>query len=295
MLLLLACASEEPAATPVAVAPEPAWPTVLAEDPAPAGFSWQTVRHQSVQARMLVPDGVDVVPSEEDAETPSVTVGRRPLAAVLGYEPRSVWLLHDAPADARRTADTVAWSMEQPDGGLRVVAFARGLRCTIDLSPFDRGYLDQALTVCGSVRPAPLGKWAPPPGASATAVPDGAWVGPRRPEMLGESLLGPYAPKLYAGSFSIAHAHCPDDAALTATKPGEVSVALTRRSSALGPATVRTAQGERGGTIFESSVRVVAPRGDGCCIAEVSPFAAAVSEPELDYVVALCDTTRGLK
>lgn len=297
MILLLACAEDAPvvsAPTGPIVAERP-WPTTIAEAPAPAGARWQTLRHANVHARLLLPDGAEISESDslDEDDVPWVRATVRVLTAELTYAPTAAWYAALAPEGARRTADNVAWQAELPDGGLRVTAYARGVRCVATLGPFDRAWLEQAYQLCGSVRPPPVGAWQPAPGRSSTMVPEGAWVEPRRGEMLGDSLLGPYAPRLYAGWFGIAHAHCDPPASLEALEGTEATVAVTRRDTAGGPAYVRSARATRNGATFDSGVRIVAPRGDGCCVAEVFPLFEAPSDAEIEYVVAMCDTTRG--
>ena len=297
MILLLACAEEAPvtAAPTGPIVAERPWPTTIAEAPAPAGASWQTLRHANVHARLLVPDGAEISESDslDEDDVPWIRVTFRALTAELTYAPTAAWYVAEAPATARRTPDSVAWQTEQADGGLKVTAYARGVKCVASLGAFDRAWLEQAYQLCASVRPPPLGAWAAAPGRSSTRVPDGAWVEPRRGEMLGDSLLGPYAPRLYAGWFGIAHAHCAEPATLGVAEGAEGTVTVTRRDTAGGPAYVRSARATRKGVTFDAGVRIVAPRGDGCCVAEVFPLVGVPSGAELDYVVALCDTTQG--
>ena len=294
MFLLLACAEEAPPAPTGPVLSERPWPTTAAESPAPAGTTWQTLRHTRVQARVLVPDGAVVTSSDEETkdDEPFIRIQWGSLRADLTYEPSSAFYAAEAPANARRAGETLIWQTEQPEGGVKVTGLARGLRCTAVLGAFDRSWIDAAFQLCGSIRPAPLGTWGPAPGQGNTQVPEGAWVEPRRPEMLGESLLGPYAPRLYAGWFAVAHAHCPADPTTLGTATGtETAVTLQQRETSMGPATIRRSRATRGGVTFDAGARVVAPRGDGCCVAEVFPLFEGPSDAEIDYVLALCDTT----
>lgn len=303
LLLLAACTPEEPAA-PVPTGPEPAWPTVIAEEPAPPGYSWQTVQRETVHARVLVPDGAAVTESEAGAEAPFVRIQHRAVTADVTYSPGSAWWVPGATAtpprvagapveNVRHTPDNVAWQSERPGGGVLVTGYARGSRCVVELGPFDRAFVDEAFTICASLRPPPPGPWGPAVAKpSGTSVPTGAWVEPSRAEMVGDSLLGPYAPRIYTAWFGLAHTNCPADYATLGVAEGtEAEVTVTRQDSAVGPAYVRRSRAVRDGVAFDSAARVVAPRGNGCCVVELFPFQGAPSSAEIDYVVALCDTT----
>ena len=127
---------------------------------------------------------------------------------------------------------------------------------------------------------------------NGTQVPAGAWVEPARPSIVGDSLLGAYAPRLYAGWFALSHTYCPaDNSFLKVLAEGESEVTVTPRETPVGLAYVRLARGTREGVSFDWSARVVAWRGQGCCVAELPPLDGAPSPAELDYIVALCDTT----
>ncbi|MDP2316957.1 MAG: hypothetical protein Q8P41_28955 [Pseudomonadota bacterium] len=305
LLCLVGCATDQTTVTPpVPTGPEPAWPTVIAEEAPPPGYSWQTLRRKTVHARLLVPDDAHVTESDDDAEAPFVRIEHRAVTADVSYSPGSAWSVLGAtttPArvggvdvdQVRITTDNVTWQTSLPDGGVRVSGYARGARCVVELGPFDRGFIDEAFTICASLRLPPVGPWGPAVAKpSGTAVPTGAWVEPSRAEMVGDSLLGPYAPRIYTGWFGLAHTNCPADfATLGAAGEGEVEVAVTRHDSASGPAYARQARSARDGVAFASGARVVAPRGDGCCVVELFPFLAAPSSAEIDYAVALCDTT----
>jgi hypothetical protein len=109
---------------------------------------------------------------------------------------------------------------------------------------------------------------------------------------VGDSLLGPYAPRLYTGWYGLAHTNCPQDyAALTTLEEGESEVTVTRADSPVGPAHVRLARAVRDGVTFDSGARVVAPRGDGCCSAELFTLRGPPTSEEIAYIVSLCDTT----
>ncbi len=305
LLFLVGCATDEKTAAPLLpAAPEPAWPTVIAEAAAPSGYSWRTLRWQTVHARLLVPDAALVTESDDTAEAPFVRIEHRNVTADVFYSPNSAWSVPGASLTpprvggvavdhVRRTTDNVTWQTERADGGVRVSGHARGARCVVDLGPFDRGSVDEAFTLCASLRPPPPGPWGPAVARpNGTAVPTGAWVEPSRAEMVGDSLLGPYAPRIYAGWFGLAHTNCPADYdTIGALGEGEAEVAVTRHDSAAGPAYARLARAARDGVAFASGARVVAPRGEGCCVAEIFPLLAAPSAAEIAYVVALCDTT----
>ncbi len=302
LLALAACAPDAapPAARAVPAGPEPAWPTVIAEDAAPEGYSWQTLRHAQLHARLLVPDGAYV--TKHDGDPPTIRIENAGIVATLSYTPRAAWYVPGplaTPArfgdSLRETPNNVAWQVEIPDGGARVVAYARGAACEVTVGPFDRKDLAAAFTLCASLRPPPPGPWGPPgPRPASTAIPTGAWVEPSRAEMVGDSLLGPYAPRIYTGWYGLAHTNCPKDYAVLATvEEGESDVAVTRADSPAGPAHVRLARATRDGVTFTSGARVVAPRGDGCCSAELFPFRGPPSIDEIAYIVSLCDTTGG--
>jgi len=287
LALLVACGGEPPPPPPVAPrGPDPAWPTVLAEAQAPAGHAWQTLRHERVHARLLVPTGATVTDSAPGEEEAFVEVAHRAVTARLTFSPHGAWSAPAAdPAQPTTVVDT-----ELPDGGLRVTGYGRGVQCVVTLGPFDRASRDAARTVCGSVRPPPLGAWTRRDDGSD--VPAGAWVEPKRPDMVGDSLLGVYAPRLYAGWFGLTQKYCPTDyATLEATADGESSVTVTRADSPAGPAYVRQSRATRQGVTFASGTRVVAPRADGCCFVELFPLGEPASDAEVSYAVALCDTT----
>jgi hypothetical protein len=267
----------------------------------PAGATWQTLQHHDVLARLLVPDGAEVTESDDERGVSSVTVASGPITAVLtaARAPDLAGLASTPPAfegaaAARvvRTADNVTFQLEPGGGATRIVGLARGVRCTVDLDAFARTFpnVDAAFRLCSSVRPPPLGAWDRPDKTNVTAVPAGAWLAETRASVVGDSLLGPYAPKLSAGWFTISHTNCPADYdALGAAARGEAGVTTSHHDSAGGPAYVRVARSDRAPMV--SSARVTAPRTDGCCVVDFATLFDPPSSAELDYVVALCDTT----
>lgn len=293
------CGETPPPAAPAPPAPEPTWPTAVPEAPAPAGYTWRTLRHHNVHARLLVPDGAHVTEFdiERTPERPAASFIRlehRAVTAEIHFDPYAAWLTQGRTlTSAQRTPDNVSGHTELADGGVRVSGYARALRCEVELGGFDRGFLDEALTICASLRPAPPGAWGPPEAfPNGTAVPAGAWVEPSIAGNMGVSLLGPYAPTLYSGWFRLSHTNCPVDYALLGTaNGGEAEVKVTRHDTAAGPAYARFARSVRDGVPFDTGARVVAPRAAGCCLAELFPFRTEPPADEIAYVVALCDTT----
>ena len=69
----------------------PPWPTVPDEAPAPAGYSWQTLRHQTLHARLLVPDGAKVAERVDEEGVPSIELVHRGLSAVLAFDIGEAW------------------------------------------------------------------------------------------------------------------------------------------------------------------------------------------------------------
>jgi hypothetical protein len=303
LLVLVGCASDAPP-PPAPTGPDPAWPTVPAEATAPPGYTWTTLRHETVHARLLVPDDAavtEVTEVDAGAARPVVRVAHQAVTAELTFNPHAAWLspgvlrapVGGAGSAVRQTPDNIAWQAELPDGGVRVSGYARGVQCVVELGPFDRGATEEAFTVCASLRPPALGEWGPAAAKpNGTAVPAGAWVEATRGELIGDSLLGPYAPRLYAGWYGLAHTNCPADyATLGTATAGEAEVAVTRVDSAGGPAHLRLGRATRDGVTFTSSARLVAPRGEGCCSVELFPFRTPPSDAEIAYLVRLCDTT----
>ncbi len=303
-------AADTPAViAPVADVPGPPWPTVPEESPAPAGYSWQTLRHQTVHVRLLVPDGAKVTERVDEEKVPTIEVVHRGLSAVLEVDVGEAWRMPYLAAPVEGAPPTppgpfvridraplnVTVQTERAGGAVQVLGLTRGARCVVNLDPFERGptWIDTAFRICSSLRPAPLGPWGPRVAKqNGTQVPEGAWVEPARPSIVGDSLLGAYAPRLYAGWFVLSHTYCPAGlAAMEAPAAGESEVTVTPRETIVGPAYVRLARAVREAVAFDWGARVVAGRGQGCCVAELPPLVGAPSPLELEYIVALCDTT----
>jgi hypothetical protein len=277
----------------------PPWP-VTAEPPVPAGFSWQTVRHETLHVRLPVPIGWRVDKARGPYGHPIVRLweerrdaGARGLFQFVdvtfsaGTGPGELGLLAKKPSyyglpieRTEHTSETLVVDTHADDHVVR--GYARGLSC--EARGIRTGaFADQAFRICGALRPAAPGVWRRDPTVQI-AIPDEAFV--RRDGRAATIYFGPFV------VFVRPKHDVPDTfESLRKREVGEVTVNVDRRPLAGGEAYVRSATRDYIGTKYPGDVAVFFSRAGWDCRAIFPAFAARAPAPaEIDYAIALCDT-----
>jgi hypothetical protein len=290
--------------------PGPPWPTA-GEPPAPRGFHRETVHHQTVHVRVLVPDGGSPVLDTDVHGYPAVRIavdryqvtcqfdsGVGPLGATLAKQPPTVYNMATQAAEVG--VDHLAARYLDSSGMLRISGFAPGVKCTWEgLPELPAPIRDAIFTVCASVRSPAPGAWRTSTEAERahggmTDVPDGAWVESALPGTPGSLLRpGKFIAQMHLGELTIRSVPCPasfEDQRKPQTP--EVAVDLERRPRPGGDVWIRLATEVYGGDRYPGSATVVVPHGGRCCLAHLAPWTRPPEPAKIDYAIALCDTYR---
>ena len=283
----------------------PPWP-VTAEPPPPAGFSWQTVRHETLHVRLPLPAGwridkargphghpiIRLWPREERRDAGFGWFEFVDITFSAGTGPGELGLLAKKPSyyglaieRTEHTSETLV--VDTHADGHVVRGYARGLKCEATRIRTD-AFADQAFRICGAFRPAAPGVWRRDPTVQI-ALPDDAFV--RREGGEATIYLGPFV------VFVRPKHDVPDTfEGLRKREIGEVTVNVDRRPLAGGEAYVRSATRDYLGTKYPGDVAVVLSRAGWECRAIFPAFAARAPAPaEIDYAIALCDTLPGAR
>jgi hypothetical protein len=309
----------EPAETPPAKTPPPAavarrpgppWPTA-GEAPAPRGFHWETVHHQTIHARVFVPAGESPALDKDMHGYPAVRIavdryqvrcqfdsGVGALGATLAKQPPTVYGM--AVQASEVGVDHLAARYVDTNGMLRISGFAPGVKCTWEgLPELPAPIRDAIFTVCASVRSPAPGAWRAATEAERahggmTDVPDGAWVESELPGTPGSLLRpGKFIAQMHLGELTIRSVPCPasfEDQRKPQTP--EVDADLERRPRPRGDVWIRRATETYDGNRYHGSTTVVVPHGTRCCLAHLVPWTRPPEPAKIDYAIALCDTYR---
>lgn len=303
-------ASSQPGAAPVAERVAPPWEGAP-ESPAPPGFGWRSVHHETIHARLLVPDGAKVESTRDGYGYPRVDIdvggnavllqfdsGIGKLGNTLAGKPPTVYGLpvekvHFGP-------ENVAARYRTKPGDLRISGFAPGVKCIFE--PFGAvpaAALDKIFTVCASLRSPAPGAWRRATveeraHGGMTDVPAGGWVEGALPPTPGSLLRpGKHIARLHLGALVLSGAQCPPSIEpLREREVDEAEVVVEERKTAGGDAWLRRATDVHDGDRFPGDTTLFARRGGGCCRAMFVPWTAPPSAAQVDYALALCDTFR---
>ena len=317
-VLLLACCActtrhaparnSDPAPQSAAVAAHasPPWPT-KAEPTAPRGLHWATLHHETIHARLLVPDGVTPVLTHDVNGYPLVTIavagerldcqfdsGLGPPTQTLRRDPPTFYGMHVD--DHLVTPETIAVRYRDSQGDARVAGYAPGVKCKFEsYREMPPAILEQLYAICASVRSPTPGPWraatdAERSNGGMTDVPDGAWVEPSLPTTAGSLLRpGKFIARMHVNELTITSVPCPApiEDERKPQKP-EVAVSLEQRSNAW----IRTATEEYENVRYPGLTVVWRPAGQRCCFAEFVPWIDPPESAKIDYAIALCGTFR---
>jgi hypothetical protein len=309
--IVFACACkptthDQPIAAPPPGRASPPWPAA-AEPAAPARFHWETLHHETIHARVLVPDGTAAVYSRDGYGYPSIAiaVGREQvtcqfdsgvgaMGVTLAKQPPTVYGL--AVETSQLDGDHLAARYRDANGMLRISGFAPGVKCTDEVvGPLDDATRDDLYTVVASVRAAAPGPWRAATDderahGGMTDVPDGAWVERALPNTPGSMLRpGKFIASMHVGELVIQSGPCPasfdDERKLEAP---EVEVQLEQR----GDAWIRRTTEASSDVRYPGPTLVFQPHGARCCVADFIPWTQPPSAAKIDYAIALCSTFR---
>jgi hypothetical protein len=305
-----AATSPHPSPASPASPASPPWPK-LVEAPSPPGFRWETVHHQTVHARLLVPTGVTPVLRTDANGYPAVDLavegnpvrcqfdsGIGALGATLTKKPPTVYGI--TPQASEVDDDHAAARYVDAVGTQRISGFAPGVKCSYEgFGELPVAVRDAIFTVCASVRSPSPGAWHPASEAQLahggmTDVPDGAWVEGELPGTPGSLLRsGPFIASMHVGELVIRSGPCPASfEALRQVDAPEVEAELEHRQGATGDAWIRRATETYDGNRYPGATTVLVPRGPRCCVAEFVPWTRPVAADKIAYAIALCDTFR---
>jgi hypothetical protein len=285
-----------PPAPAAEVVPSPPWPAAP-EAPAPIGFRWQTVHHDMIFARLLVPSAwriekspgalhSSVVRLAGDEEEVDIWFHAGTGAAergLLAKPPRSKGGTINRVED-EGAAVAVDYVTGKPPRR-SIEGFARGLHCKARLFR-DRTLANESFAICASIRPADPGVWQRrrDVGPMMTAVPEHAVIEKDRENIM--MFMGSLDAMISRERF--------DPKALLAylRKPGtgELKVEVTIRERARGPVYLR-----RSAVLFQGNdpleqFSVTSVHSGWECSASFTPFVRSPTPAEIDYAIALCDT-----
>jgi len=303
-------ASPSPSEAPSVARTPPPWPAAP-DTPPPPGFSWRTVHHETVHARLLVPDGAKVELGRDGFDYPRVNVtvdketvfvqfdsGAGQLGATMAKQPPTVYALPTQKAHVG--PENLAARYRTHPGDLRIIGYAHGVKC--DYEPkgaVPEATLARIYTVCASLRSPAPGAWrraTPEERAHGgmTDVPEGAWVEGALPKTPGSLLRpGEFVARLYMGGLAVNGSRCPPTMQiLRELDPGEAEVAVEERQTAGGDVWIRRVTEEYQGDRYPGPTILFARRAGKCCKAVVVPWTKPASAEQIDYAIALCDTYR---
>lgn len=303
-------AHAEDAAPKAPEARGPAWPT-SPEPPAPEGFRWTTVHHETIHARLLVPLGVEPTLQHDGYGYPRVDVdvdgkvvvvqfdsGIGALAQTLAESPPKVYSL--VAQKALVTDETIAARYVDSLGAARISGYAPGVKCLFEgYGATPESTLERIWTVCSSLRSPAPGAWRPATEeerahGGMTDVPEGAWVEGALPSTPGAALRpGAFRARMYLGGLVVRGGVCPASFdALSKKEPSEAQVDVEHRSLEGGDVYVRSAIDAFDGRKYPGGTTIVASRAGRCCYADFVPWSKPPSAPKIDWAIALCDTFR---
>jgi hypothetical protein len=320
VLVGFACTSHPPTRTtepqpPVSISPTTSAPPAPREaapaEAHEARFTWHTVNHETIHARVLVPNGGKADYTRDAYGYPRVHIavdeawvslqfdsGIGHLASSLGATPPTV---HGLPTEKVQIgSDHVALRYRTKMGDLRIMGYAPGVTCSFEtFREVPEPTLERIFTVCASLRSPPLGAWRRATSeerahGGMTDVPEGGWVEPGPPQHPGRFFMpGKFVARLYLGGLVINGAVCPPSLDML-QKPdvNEAAVEVEVRSTAAGDAWIRKAIEEYDAARFPGTTVIYAARAGGCCRAEFVPWTAPPTSAQIDQAIALCDTYR---
>ena len=272
---------------------------------------WRAVHHETIHARVLVPDGAKVESTRDSYGYPRVDVdvdgstvllqfdsGIGRLGNTMASTPPTVYGLPTEKAHVG--PENVSARYRTKPGDLRILGSAPGVKCSFE--PFrdvPEATLDRIFTVCASLRAPALGAWrraTPEERANGgmTDIPAGGWAESALPSHPGSVLRpGKLLARLYLGGLVVSGARCPPSIErLRERDVNEADVVVEERKTAGGDVWVRRATEVSEGERYPGATTVFAPRGGGCCRAGFVPWTTPPSAAQVDYAIALCDTYR---
>lgn len=295
-------AAEAPIPTPWATTPEPT---------APPGFAWRTVHHETIHARLLVPDGAELENTRDAHGYPRVDFfvdgemvilqfdsGVAHLGNTLAKTPPTVFGLPTEKAHVG--PENLAAQYRTAMGDLRIMGFAPGVKCTFEaFRDVPAETLDRIFTACASLRWPAFGAWrraTPEERANGgmTDIPAGAWVENALPSHPGSLLRpGKFFAHLHLGGLAVSGAVCPQSIEpLRERSVGEVEVTVEERKTPGGEVWIRRVTEVYEDHQMPGPTRIFAWRDGGCCRADFVPWTMQPTAAEIDYAIALCDTFR---
>jgi len=282
------------------VVKSPPWP-VPPEGPIPPGFSWQTIHHETIHVRVLVPAGWRIEKNRDGHWFPYVRLEGEEGAVDVTFSSgtdageRALYekQLHYYGMPIRRathTAETLVVDYTDDAGDRRVLGFARGLDCK-GVHVRDDALANKAFRICGSLRAAPPGVWRRHPSylvdvTTATAIPEGALV-----KRVGD------AARIFTGPFVLEVRPSPPGGELALMwqlhklESHEQGLGIHTLPPGHGPGFERRAYLTFQGQRYAGDVVVALSRPPWECRATFPAFAVRQpSREEIDYAAALCAT-----
>lgn len=268
------------------------------------------MNHQTIHARLLVPDGAAIESTRDGYGYPRVdidvdgelvtlqfnSVGE--LGNTLARTPPTVYGL--PVEEAHVGPENLAARYRTTQGDLRISGFAPGVKCAFEtFRAVPAATLDRIYTVCASLRSPALGRWrraTPEERAHGgmTDIPEGGWVESALPSHPGSLLRpGTFVARLFLGGLVVSGSVCPPSIEILRERDvHEVEVVVEERSAPGGDVWVRRATEVHDVDPLPGSTRIFARRDGRCCLAEFVPWTVQPTTAQIDYAIALCDTYR---
>jgi hypothetical protein len=279
------------------VLPSPPFPAAP-EGPAPIGFSWETIHHQRVSARVLVPSGwlierkfdaqyVGFVRLQGDEEAVDIEYNGGAGSAERGLLAKPPRPPDEGAAIKRVENEGPAVAVDYVTGKppRRIIeSFARGLSCKA--RPFrGRTLATESFAICASLRPAGPGALQRRADLAPllTAAPEHAVI-----EMRSDATI------LSMGSLQVmvSPTHFDTMGLLADQKiagPHERNVEVTIRQRPEGPVYLRRSVRMIGAKDTWDHLGVTVVKSGRECLAHFNPFVRPPTAAEIDYGIAMCD------